>query len=413
MFSGNKQLINNIISLGVTQGANYIVPLLSMPYLGRVISVEHFGLVFFAQSLVMYFMVITDYGFELSATRDIAIHRDDLEYVSETFSSVMTIKLGLLVICYGILSSASCFVDKIADNFCLFQITFLMVIGNVLNPVWLFLGMERMKSLSVINILSKICFLLALIIMVRGDKDYLNVAGVYALSSLLAGGVGCVVGVRLFGIQLKFPTIERLCCTFKQSTEFFLSRFSVTALGCTNSFCLGLIASDVSVGYYVAAEKLTAAMKGLQSPIKSALYPYVSKYRNVDFYKKIFWTVVGVYTFICLICILMAESIVELFYGPDMKEAAGLFQIFCCAVLVSAPSTLIGYPLLGAMGHTHEANRAVIVASIFHVISLVVLYFIGYLNAYSMAFLTIVSELLIFGQWGWYVRQFRLLGDDK
>ncbi len=409
MVSEKKRLIENILSLGLIQGLSYVVPLLNMPYLGRVISVDHFGLVFFAQAFMVYFIVITDYGFELSATRDISVHRDNPEYVSQTFSAVMTIKLGLLFLCYGILVLTSYWIPKVAQNFLLFQITFLMVVGSALNPVWLFLGMERMRSLTVINIFSKICLLLAMIVMVKGDKDYLNVAGVYAFSSLLAGVVGCVVGVRLFGIRLCFPLWSVVCSTFKKSTEFFLSRISVTALGSTNTFFLGLISADAMVGYYVAAQKLSEAMKGLQSPIKSALYPYVAKYKNIDFYKKVFWTVVVFYAVICLVCIVLAEQIVTLFYGDGMADAAGLFQLFCGVVMVSAPSTLIGYPLLGAMGYTHEANLAVVVASVFHIVGLAVLYLAGGLNAYSMVILTVVSELVIFGQWGWHVWKHQLL----
>ena len=409
MVGEKKRLIENILSLGLIQGLGYIVPLLNMPYLGRVISVDHFGLVFFAQAFMVYFIVITDYGFELSATRDISVHRDDHEYVSRAFSAVMTIKLGLLCICYGILVISSFFVPKVAQNFSLFQITFLMVVGSALNPVWLFLGMERMRSLTIINILSKVCLLLAMIVTVKGDEDYLNVAGVYAFSSLLAGMVGCVVGIRLFGLRLCFPRWKAVCSTFKQSTEFFLSRISVTALGSTNTFFLGLISADAMVGYYVAAQKLSEAMKGLQSPIKSALYPYVAKYRNINFYKKVFWAVVGFYTAICLVCIVFAEQIVTIFYGTGMADAAVLFQLFCGVVLVSAPSTLIGYPLLGAMGYTHEANLAVIVASVFHIVGLAVLYFVGGLNAYSMVILTVLSEMVIFGQWGWYVWKHQLL----
>jgi PST family polysaccharide transporter len=137
--------------LYVLQGLNYLVPLAVLPYLIRVLGIERYGLIAFAQAFAQYFVILTDYGFNLSATKRIALIRDDNAEVSSVFWSVLLIKVGLMVL--GMIVSAVIVfsVPRFRPDAALYAIAYVAVVGNVLFPVWLFQGMEQMRYISVVT----------------------------------------------------------------------------------------------------------------------------------------------------------------------------------------------------------------------------------------------------------------------
>ena len=391
-----KNLLENFLSLGALQIISYVIPLITLPYLSRVLGVAKFGLVFFAFAFMQYFIILTDFGFGLSATREIAINRHNQNNLSNIFNSVTTLKLIFLLISFLILLISFIFVPKIRTEWIVFLLSFLMVIGNAIYPVWFFQGMERMKYITFLNILSKTIFLVLIFIFVKQDTDYKIVPLLNSLGFLVSGIIGFIFAIQNFNIKLYIPKIQSIKKQFKYSAEFFISRVSVSLYTNTNSFCLGLIGSNIMVGYYVAAEKIYQAISGLQAPLSQALYPFVAKNKNVKLFRRIFLIAVSINCLICLAGFIFTKDIITIFYGADMQEAYKVFRIFCIIALVTFPSIMIGYPLLGAMGYTKSANGSVIVGSIIHIMGLLVLFLTQKMNIYTIAFMVLITESIVF-----------------
>ena len=144
-----KKILENIASLTGLQFASYILPLITLPYLTYVLGPDKFGLTQYAISLITYFQMFTDYGFNLSATRELAIVREDKKKVSEIFNTVMFIKIILTVLSFLIILAIVSLVPKFNNDADVYLLTFGIVIGYVLFPTWLFQGMEYMKYTSI------------------------------------------------------------------------------------------------------------------------------------------------------------------------------------------------------------------------------------------------------------------------
>lgn len=283
------------------------------------------------------------------------------------------------------------------------------VLGNAIYPVWLFQGMEKMKYITFLNILSKLIFLILIFIFIKNQNNYILVPLLNSLGFIISGFIGLYFSIKEFRIKLYIPSFRTIKKQFKYSSEFFLSKLSVQVFSTTNTFFLGLISSNIIVGYYIAAEKLYTAIKHLVIPINSALYPFIAKYRDIKTFKKIYAIVIIAGLFITIFVYAFAKDIVTLFYGSEMLNAYKILQIFCLALLVTFPSIILGYPLLGGMGYTKEANWSIIIGSFVHIAGLILLYFLKTLNPYSIAMMIFITEGVILLSRSYYVKKYKLL----
>lgn len=409
MASEKKRLLDNFLSLGALQIVGYIFPLINLPYLSRVLGVDKFGLVFFAFAFMQYFNILTDFGFGLSATREVAINRHNTNNLSNIFSSVSILKMGLVFVSYLILCFCTIFVPKMHNNWIVFHLSFLMVLGNAIYPVWFFQGMERMRYITFLNILAKLIFVVLIFIFIKQESDYVIVPLLNSMGFLISGVIGFMFAIKTFGIKFYFPKLQSLKKQFKYSLDFFISRISVSLYSNTNTVCLGFAGSEYMVGLYVAAEKIYAAINGLKEPFVSALYPYIAKHRDVKLYKKLFWLIIMGTLLISLFGFIFSKPIITIFYGINMQEAYKIFKIFCVLFFVNVPSGLLGYPLLGGMGHTKVCNYSVIIASLSHVVLLIALLLLNKLTIYTMAYLVLFTTFIEFNIRFWAVKKYKLL----
>ena len=334
-----KRLFSNFFSLLVLQGANYVLPLITFPYLVQVLGVDYFGLLAFATAIIAYLSIITDYGFNLTATREISIHRDNKEKVVEIFSSVMTIKFILMILSFILLSIIIFSFEKFATHWEIYFFTFATVLGQVLFPVWFFQGMESMKYISYLNIVAKSIFTLAIFIFVKEQSDFYLVPLLTSAGFIIAGLWSLVLIRREFRVEFRWQSIDTLKEYLIDGWHIFISRIYVNLYTTTNIILLGVFTNNTAVGYYSIAEKIVVAIGGLFEPANQTIFPYLArKYREnfnqfVMFVKKIGFMFLFISSFFVVIFEYFKEEIIYLVTGSYNLEVSTLLGIFLLRVL--------------------------------------------------------------------------------
>src|SRR5581483_3309525 len=233
------RLVKNTAALFLVQVSTYIAPFLVVPYLSRVLSTEHYGLINFATSFNWYFMTLVDYEFNLTDTRRIAIHRDDPEKISKIFSSVMAAKTLLTVLGFLVMATVVMVTPKLRQNFPLFCLAYLQVLGDLLFPLWLFQGLQKMENLVWRDLMSKLISLCLVFAFVHRDSDYMLAAGFQFGSTLLAGIVGLCTVPFLTPARWVVPSFEETLTALREGWPVFLSMAGVYLTASTNILILG------------------------------------------------------------------------------------------------------------------------------------------------------------------------------
>ncbi|WP_276783164.1 flippase [Thalassolituus oleivorans] len=394
-----KTLVSNIFSLVILQGANYLLPLLTVPYLVRVLGPEYFGLLAFSTATIMYFMLITDYGFNLSATQQVSINRDNIAKINEIFSSVMMIKISLMLVSFVLMSILVFSFEKFSQHWQVYFVTFGVVVGQVLFPIWLFQGMERMKYITYLNIGAKLFFTGCIFIFVKEKSDYLLVPLLTALGFIVAGIWSLYIVKKEFSVNFKLQSWERIRFQLINGWHVFFSSLAISMYTISTTFILGVFAGNTTVGYFAAADKIVQAVKGLYLPVSQAIYPLIGKKINEDkaaglvFINKVIGAVSFGMFFTSLLLFLLAEPIVNILLGGQYYQSILLLKIMAFLPLIISLGNIFGIQAMLNLGYKKEFTLFVLVAALVGILTALVL--TPLYEAIGVSIAVLIVELLI------------------
>lgn len=394
-----KNIVQNIFSLGTIQAVDYLVPILIIPYLLRVIGIENYGVLAFIAAIVTYFSLLTDYGFNLSATRLVSLNRDNKEKLNEIYSSVLTIKLALFVLGLMLVTLIILSFDKVSEHTKIVYLTFAMVFGQALFPMWLFQGLEKMVYITLINSTSKIVFSLLIFVFVQDINDFWIVPLLTSMGFIIAGFLGIWTAKKVFSVNYKLyraPIIKHYLIDGKHA---FLANAGTSLYRNANIVILGFLTNPSLVGFYAIAEKTIQIIQRFQGVFGDALYPFLSKKikenKNYFFHfnNKHKFKIIAAYALGSILIYTMAPFLVNVLTGKQEPQASLLIQIMSVVILFGGLNYYYGVLGLMTMNYKNEFSYYILISGVFSLLTCTLLsYFFKDIGA---AFTVILSELLL------------------
>lgn len=392
-------LRKNIFSLFVLQGANYLLPLAVVPYLVRVLGPENYGRIAFAQAFIQYFVILTNYGFDLTATRDVARAADDKQSLCRIFNAVLGVKCMIMALGFGAMSGVAWLVPSMRAQYSLFLISYFAVVGNAIFPVWLYQGLQRMGYITAFTITARALMVAAILLTIKQQDQYLLAAGWLALGMPLAGIVALFSAVRVAQIRFAWPRGSAMRQALVDGWHVFTATFGGTLYNTSNTFVLGLLAPPAVVGYFAAADKLLKALQSLISPVSRAAFPHIAlllkgSYDEAFAFLGKLLRLFAVSTFlVTLVLFFGAELITHWAFGAQYAPTADIIRLLSPWPMLIALNVVFGALFIVQLNLGRLLSVSILAPAMVHI---ALLYPVArFAEARGVAILMLITELLV------------------
>lgn len=394
----NHQVFKNMIALGLVQVANYILPLLAWPLLAKSLGLEQFGIVMMLLAICAMANILTDFGFNLSATHTIAKNTQDKNKIAQLLGNIFAIKTLLAVVACVVASVYIYFKFLILDssniNIWTLILVNLIIISQAYSCIWFFHGIEKMSYITKANILTKVAYVTLLFVVLK-FYVHLNVALFCLLLSQLWSAYLFIWYIYKEQYFIISPQFNMLWQELKYSFNFFVSRVAVSVYTTANTLILGHFNGATVAGLYSSAEKLYGAGAGVSGIVSQALFPYMVKTGRLDVLLKVAFALLVPYVIVCIGLSMWTTEIIVLIFGQEFAEAGELLKLFFVLASITFLSVNVGYPGFSAVKRVEWANYTVMMGAVFHLSALFVLYLCDWISTKNVLCTVILTESLV------------------
>lgn len=274
----------------------------------------------------MLFQTITDWGFNYTATRDVAKHRENIGFVSEIFSEVLCAKTILMILSFiGLLVLMYC-IPSLKSYKLLLVYTFASIPGYILFPEWLFQAFEKMKYITILNVLSKFLFTVLIFFVITKKEDYVYQPLLIACGYLLSGIIAQYIIVKKFKIHFRISPLVNVFRRLKGSTDMFLCLILPNLYTNFTTIILKSYGGDFATGIYSSGQRFQQIVDQLTEVLSRAFFPFLARHKDKhNVYVKISGTISII---ACLVLFSCADLFVDTFYTEEFRASATVIRIF-------------------------------------------------------------------------------------
>lgn len=351
-----SKILKNSIWLTVLQVVNTVIPVLTIPYITRILGADEYGIFSIALNWILYFQVLVEFGFGLSGARKVSIMEKDAE-LNGIFNNIISARIILFIISFiglNIIALISAF--SLKTYLCMI-ILFTMILGTTFQLTWLFQGKQDMKFITIINAVSRIVSVALIFILVKTKKDVYLYCFLYSITMLLSSAISMIIAKKKYRLKFKFSKFRDIKDEINDGKFLFASSAMTKIFSGFGTTVLGIIASSSIVGIYSAIYKIPYVLTMFFSPISQALYPFCSVEFKKSFktginrVKKICIPVFVMFLFMAVIIIFFRKRIVSVLFGKEYLEYSIIVIPLVIQFLFAVVNNFIGIQVLVSSGN--------------------------------------------------------------
>lgn len=393
----NKKLLENTVMLYIMKFSGYLFSLLIVPYQTRVLSQEYYGGLSLALGLMMYFTMLIDFGFMVSGVTEVAKNRNKKERLNECLTCVMVIRIGLSLLSIGIMSVIIYLIPAYTRWAAVFYLYLVAIILESLLPMFFLRGMEDMRTVALLTLLSKTIMTILIFIVVKTDEDYLLVPWMRVAGAAFSFVIAWIYITRKYKVGLTRVTRQQLYDSLKRSFGFFISRIASTVYRGGNTVILGAALPMSMVALYACPEKLMNVGMTMSSPISDSLLPYIAKTHNYKSAWHMIKLIMPIVTVGGVIGFIWAEPIIIFIFGKQYVESAGVLKAVIPIIAITPINYILAFPVLVPMGLQRQSNMANVIGAVVYVIGMLLLWVTNNISILGAAIVLMLTECCVAG----------------
>ena len=338
--SRTNRIFSNFMALGILQGTNFLLPVLVMPFVIKKIGADGYGVVAVAQVVMLTFCTVTEYGFNLTATRALALQRDKVSENARLFFTVLAAKMVICIALFGVLILLITLVPFFKPHFQLYLFGFTYVIGQSLLVSWFFQGMEKMKYITIYTLIARLLFVALVFAFIRDRSDNRFFILYMGVGSLVAGLLSIIKAIRQFKLPVVRPMWSDIIHELKEGWTVMLSNISINTFLSINVFILRLFTNDLVAGYYSVAEKIFLATRQIPVMFSQVIYPPLcqlvqkGKASTRSFFRSVYVPFLLLVLLASALLFSFSSFIILFFLGHENGTAVLLLRLFCLGPVI-------------------------------------------------------------------------------
>lgn len=392
--SDNLIILENLSFLSILRFFNIGVKILLVAYLIRVLGKINYGVLTWVDSIIQYFIILINFGFNVYAAKYIVENRESKSDLNKITSAIFSIKVILYAFSFILIYFLTFF-----EIFSLYKeylfIMLIMGFGEVFFPIWYFQGVEKLKLATYITVFSRLVLVIGTLLFVLNPDDLKIHIWLIVFSSVLMGVLGYFSLVKQFNFKFIWVKKSFILKVIKEAYMFFLGLFFSLTFNFMTIFLIGVFYSMDYVSGFDIALKIVLVCIIPFDMLQQAVFPTITRNKDKSLVKKLIGLSVIFGLFLSVILFFFSNELLHLFGGNEMMQFNDVLKVLAIIPPFVALTFMLGTCTLVAFGHNKEYNKSLIISSLIYILIVLCLYLLNELTFWNLIYLRVLSDVIL------------------